>query len=165
MGADAHSIWAREIDGRYHVELHLEVERGASLEEGHDLASRLETEIKEAAPKVAKVVAHIEPMGDIEGSRISLISRKHAEVADKIVALTDVLTAPGACHDVTVWEEDSGLAASLHCSFCPAVSVEGAHDLSEELEARLREEIADLERVVIHLEPPAPADRVAGSRS
>lgn len=165
MGADAHSIWAREIDGRYHVELHLEVERGASLEEGHDLASRLETGIKEAVPEVAKVVAHIEPVGDIKGSGISLISREHAEVVDKIVALTDALTVPGACYDVTVWEEDAGLAASLHCSFCPAVSVEGAHDLSEELEARLRAEIADLQRVVIHLEPPASAGRVAFSRS
>jgi divalent metal cation (Fe/Co/Zn/Cd) transporter len=69
------------------------------------------------------------------------------------VALVDAQVGDGACHNVVIWEEEGGLAASLHCSFSAEVSIQQAHDLSEQLEARLREEISELQRVVIHLEP------------
>jgi cation diffusion facilitator family transporter len=154
MGADAHSIWARETRGRYHVELHLEVDRDASLEEAHDLASRLEDLVLEAAPEVAELIAHIEPRGDLDALSAPLNHRDHARIEKEIVALVDSLVADGACHNVAIWEEKSGLTASLHCSFSPEVSIQQAHDLSEELEAHLREEIPELHRVVIHLEPP-----------
>jgi len=154
MGADAHSIWARESHGRYQVELHLEVDRDASLEEAHSLASRLEEQVLEAAPEVAELVAHIEPRGDLDTLSAPLNHRDHARIEEEIVALVDSLVAAGACHHVAIWEEKDGLTASLHCSFSPEVSIQQAHDFSEELERQLREEIPQLHRVVIHLEPP-----------
>lgn len=154
MGVGVHSIWAREVAGRYHVELHLEVDRDASLEEAHDLASHLEAQVKRGAPEVAEMVAHIEPMGDIARLGAPLNHRDRAKMEKKIVALVDALVGDGACHNVALWEEESGLAVSLHCSFSPEVSIAEAHDLSERLETRLREELPGLQRVVIHLEPP-----------
>jgi cation diffusion facilitator family transporter len=153
MGADAHSIWARAVAGRYHIELHLEVDRNASLEEAHRLASQLEAQIKDIAPEVAEVVAHIEPMGDLVTPITPLDHGNHAQIEKKMVALVDAQVGDGACHNVVIWEEEGGLAASLHCSFSAEVSIQQAHDLSEQLEARLREEISELQRVVIHLEP------------
>jgi cation diffusion facilitator family transporter len=153
MGAEAHSIWARETGGRYHVELHLEVDRDASLEEAHDLASRLEGQVMEAAPEVAEVVAHIEPRGDLDTLSAPLNHVDHTRIQKRIVALVDALVTDGACHNVAIWEEETGLTASLHCSFSPGVSIQQAHDLSEQLEVHLREEIPELQRVVIHLEP------------
>lgn len=154
LGIGVHSIWARQVDGRYHVELHLEVDRQASLEEAHDLASILETQVKEAAPEVTDVVAHIEPAGDATSLGRPLLQEEHSMVGERIVALVDALVGDGACHDVAVWEEGHRWAASLHCSLSPELSIEEAHDLSERLEGDLREEIPELRRVVIHLEPP-----------
>ena len=154
LGVGVHSIWAREMNGSYHVELHLEVDRQASLEEAHDLASMLETQVKEAVPEVADVVAHIEPLGDASSFGRPLVQEDHAKVEERIVALVDALVGDGACHDVAIWEEGHRWAASLHCSLSPELTIEEAHDLSERLEARLREEIPQLRRVVIHLEPP-----------
>ena len=154
MGIGVHSIWARKVNGSYHVELHLEVDRQASLEEAHDLASMLETQVKEAVPEVADVVAHIEPLGDATSFGRPLVQEDHAKVEEKIVALVDALVGDGACHDVAIWEEEHRWAASLHCSLSPELTIEEAHDLSERLEVRLREEIPQLRRVVIHLEPP-----------
>jgi divalent metal cation (Fe/Co/Zn/Cd) transporter len=153
MGARAHDIWVRRSDGHLHIELHLEVERGASLEHAHELATRLETEIKEAVPAVADVVAHLEPVGDTASAGLRPVHDDRAMLERRIVALVDGFVEEGACHDVELWEEEAGLAASLHCSLGGELSIEEAHNLSERLEAHLREEVPALRRVVIHLEP------------
>jgi cation diffusion facilitator family transporter len=153
VGAQAHSIWVRQSNHRYHVELHVEVERGWSLTKAHDLATRLELLIKEAAPEVAEVVIHLEPVGDSESPIARLPHTDHAEIEAEIVSLVDSLVGEGACHRVNIWEEPQGLVASLHCSLRSELSVEEAHDLSEQWEGYLRERIPALRRVLIHLEP------------
>jgi len=154
MGASAHSIWVREADGGHHVELHLEVDRQVSLEEAHDLATRLETQVKVAAPEVTEVVAHIEPMGDADSLGRPLGGDDHAQMEAKIVAVVDAIVGDGSCHRVAIWEERNAWAASLHCWLRSQLSIQQAHDLSEQLEVRLVEEIPLLRRVVVHLEPP-----------
>lgn len=154
MGASAHSIWVREADGGHHVELHLEVDRQVSLEEAHDLATRLETQVKVAAPEVTEVVAHIEPMGDADSLGRPLGGDDHAQMEAKIVAVVDAIVGDGSCHRVAIWEEGNAWAASLHCWLRSQLSIQQAHDLSEQLEVRLVEEIPLLRRVVVHLEPP-----------
>ena len=153
VGAEAHSIWVRQSNHRYHVELHVEVERGWSLAKAHDLATRLEILIKETAPEVAEVVIHLEPVGDLESPSRRLPHTDHAEIEAEIVSLVDSLVGKGACHRVNIWEEPQGLVASLHCSLKSELSVEEAHDLSEQCEGDLRERIPALRRVLIHLEP------------
>jgi cation diffusion facilitator family transporter len=153
VGAEAHSIWVRQSNHRYHVELHVEVERGWSLTKAHDLATRLETLIKETAPEVAEVVIHLEPAGDLESPSTRLPHTDHAEIEAEIVSLVDNLVGEGACHRVNIWEEPQGLVASLHCSLKSELSVEEAHDLSEQWEGYLRKRIPALRRVLIHLEP------------
>jgi cation diffusion facilitator family transporter len=153
VGAEAHNIWVRQSNHRYHVELHVEVERGWSLTEAHDLATRLETLIKETAADVAEVVIHLEPVGDMESPSTRLPHTDQAEIEAEIVSLVDSLVGEGACHRVNIWEEPQGLVASLHCSLKSELSVEEAHDLSEQYEEYLRKRIPALRRVVIHLEP------------
>jgi cation diffusion facilitator family transporter len=153
VGAEAHSIWVRQSNQRYHVELHLEVERGWSLTEAHDLATRLEVLVKEAAPEVAEVIIHLEPVGDSQSASVRLPFSDHAGIEAEIVAFIDDLAGEGACHRVNIWEEPQGLVASLHCSLKSELSVEEAHDLSEQWEGHLRERIPALRRVLIHLEP------------
>jgi cation diffusion facilitator family transporter len=153
VGAQAHNIWVRQSDHRCHVELHVEVERGWSLTEAHDLATRLETLIKEAAPEVAEVVIHLEPLGDAESHSVMLPHADHAEIEAQVVSLVDQVAGAGACHRVNIWEDPQGLVASLHCSLKSELSVEEAHELSEQWEGYLLERIPALRRVLIHLEP------------
>jgi len=153
MGARAHDIWVRQIGGRLHVELDLEVPRDASLEKAHDLATHLESQVKEAAPEVADVVAHLEPVGDAASIGERLEHEERARLEAYIVSLIDGLVNEGACHHVRLWQAEDGFAASLHCSLETRLSVQEAHDLSEKLEGHLRERMPLLRRVVVHLEP------------
>lgn len=153
VGAQAHNVWVRESEGRFHVELDLEVDRSSSLQEAHEVATRLERHVKEAAPGVAQLVAHLEPAGDGNSTSTLLAEDRRANLEARIVSDVDTLMGEGRCHHVTIWEEDGGLAASLHCLLAPELSVEEAHNLSEQLESHLCERIPQLRRVVVHLEP------------
>ena len=157
IGGQAHNVWVHQTKNHYYVELHLEVDRDASLEEAHDLATRLEVMVKEAAPQVADVLAHLEPIGDPGRPGTRLSSQDQARLETEIVSLVDDFVREGGCHRVSIWEEGQGLTVSLHCSLAPELSVEEAHDLSERLEGHLCDKIPSLQRVVIHLEPPRQA--------
>ncbi len=60
-GTAVHSIRAHEVAGRLFITLHLEVERSLSLEQAHELASRLEALLRAEIPGTADVDIHIEP--------------------------------------------------------------------------------------------------------
>lgn len=153
VGGEAHNIWVRRTGEGYHVDLHLEVERDATLEQAHDMATSLEALVKEAEPQVDEVVVHLEPLSEEERPGHRLLGRQHARMEEQIVSLVDDFVSDGACHRVAIWEDEKGLTASLHCSLSPELSVQEAHDLSERLESRLCELVPSLRRVVIHLEP------------
>ncbi len=153
MGARAHDIWVRQTGEELHVELDLEVRRDASLEKAHELASQLESEVKVATPEVADVVVHLEPVGDATGTGARLEDEERVRLEAYTVSLVDGLVDQGACHDVKLWREEDGFAASLHCSLETTLSVQEAHEFSERLEGYLREQMPRLRRVVIHLEP------------
>jgi cation diffusion facilitator family transporter len=153
MGARAHDIWVRQTGEGLHVELDLEVRRNASLEKAHELASQLESEVKGAAPEVADVVVHLEPVGDAASAGTRLADEEQTRLEAYIVSVVDGLVDQGACHDVKLWREEDGFAASLHCSLETALSVQEAHEFSERVEGHLRERMPRLKRVVIHLEP------------
>src|SRR5271156_4528402 len=62
-GLAVHELSAHQFDHRLFIELHLEVDEGASLREAHRRASELEEDIlKETDPR-ALVNIHIEPLG------------------------------------------------------------------------------------------------------
>jgi len=51
------------MGGRYQVDLVIEVEGRLTVAQGHDIAHRAETEIREAMPAVTAVRVHVEPDG------------------------------------------------------------------------------------------------------
>jgi cation diffusion facilitator family transporter len=153
LEGEAHNIQVRHTDEGFHVGLHLEVERDASLEQAHDMATSLEALVKEAAPQVVEVVVHLEPVGHPRNASTRLTGSRHAKMEAEIVSLVNDFVSEGACHRVAIWEDEQGLMASLHCSLRPELSVQEAHDVSERLEAHLCERVPSLQRVVIHLEP------------
>ena len=57
-------------------------------------------------------------------------------------------------HDVSVQQTGDELAVSCHCTLDPGTTITDAHQLSERMEAYLRGKVAQVGRVVIHVEPP-----------
>jgi divalent metal cation (Fe/Co/Zn/Cd) transporter len=161
LGVGVHDVWAYEVsdDAGYVVEVHLEADGDLSLREAHALASSLEKRARAEVPHLAELITHIEPRGQLAQALDSGPSAplraglEESQVSQMVQQVTNEVLDAQACHQVQVRRSDGGWAVSMHCHLPGEVSLMEAHRLGTQLETRLREKIAGLERVVIHTEP------------
>ncbi|NOX85995.1 MAG: cation transporter [Chlorobi bacterium] len=74
--SNPHRIRARKMAYLYMIALDVEAEGDISLTEAHDIARRVENEIKKAVPNVYDVLVHIEPHGNVEPDEVFGVSEK-----------------------------------------------------------------------------------------
>jgi cation diffusion facilitator family transporter len=151
LGIGIHDVWAYEVDGHYHIELHLEADGTLPLRQAHETASSLEEEAHAEIPHLAELTIHIEPQGQLVlTSDPGMEETQVAQAVQQVI--NDVLNAD-ACHQVQVRRGDEGWAVSMHCQLPGEMPLAEAHRISTRLETRLQEKVPGLERVVIHTEP------------
>ena len=61
--AGFHAVRARQIGGRVEMDIHVQVDPGLTVEQGHAIASNVERRVLESPCDVAAVVVHVEPAG------------------------------------------------------------------------------------------------------
>jgi divalent metal cation (Fe/Co/Zn/Cd) transporter len=142
--------------GQRSLELHLEVDASLRLEEAHHQVSLFERELKEALPAVSQIVSHIEPAGDAAVT-LSVETVRKTQIERAIAAYIKEKGLSVRPHDVKVQLVAGELAVSFHCALDADTAITDAHEFTEQLEKRLRQKVANLGRVVIHVEPPEEA--------
>lgn len=151
-GFTAHSIHVHHIRGKVYLEFHLEVPDHLDLEGAHALASEVEAALRGEFPDLVDVITHIEP-----ASREMVVApippEEVAQVEAEVRRIADEQCGNGHWHRLLVRDESGVLSISLHCQMEGCASVKAAHDLSERLEATVREAIPNVGQVVIHVEP------------
>jgi divalent metal cation (Fe/Co/Zn/Cd) transporter len=146
-----HDVSVQDFGGRLHVEQHLELDERLSLKQAHDEVTRLEAEIRDQVPEIASILTHIES----EPATIELAStvtgdakveRILRRVAKEFPEVLDV-------HEVQVKRVSDRVYLSCHCTMSDGLPLSRVHDIQTALEARFKQEIPDLFRVLIHPEP------------
>ncbi|GAB4288126.1 MAG: cation diffusion facilitator family transporter [Coriobacteriia bacterium] len=56
-----HDVRTRGLASEVHVDLHIQVDPGATVAEGHDVAEQVERRLCDAFDQIADVIAHVEP--------------------------------------------------------------------------------------------------------
>jgi divalent metal cation (Fe/Co/Zn/Cd) transporter len=151
MGLDVHHIWVYEVSGRNYAEVHVETDSALTLSEAHEAVSSYEDRARAEVPGLAEVTAHIEPRE--QPTRVSTSGMEETSVVDLVRSVAADVVNEDACHQIQVRHSDGGWSISMHCSLPGELSLVAAHRISTQLEARLREGIDGLERVIIHTEP------------
>jgi cation diffusion facilitator family transporter len=148
-----HHVMIQEIGGRRSVSLDMEVDERMSLGEAHDIATRLESAIKDEIGADIEVETHIEPLavGEIPGRDADADTIKSiADALARHAAQSEHLREP---HNVRVRATPSGLFVNFHCRIDPGVAVGEAHTEVDALERAVRDHIPDVARIVGHVEP------------
>jgi divalent metal cation (Fe/Co/Zn/Cd) transporter len=145
---EIHNVTFVEVDGRKELSLHVKLPGGMTLVEAHDVAERLELEIRTAVPSVDSVQTHLEPL--TEPSEGELVAGDPAVVERIVVEETGVRPL-----EVRFLRTDAGLVAFLTLSLDAGSSLDAAHSRASEIEARLRIEAPEIADVVVHTEPAA----------
>lgn len=148
----AHNISVQEANGQLYVDLHLEVYDHLSLRLAHEMASRIEKELRIDIPGISQVNTHIETMENIIGNGLD-VTTQESDLVQKIITTTDAIVGNTCCHDVVIHRQGDWLAVSMHCTLEDELSIHQVHDITTLIESRLREGIPFLKHVLVHAEP------------
>ena len=148
---NVHDVSIQDLDGRLHVEQHLELDERLPLFEAHNRVSELEAEIRTEVPEVASILTHIEsePATIEPGEQIQRDTQLEARlkaVANEFPELLDL-------HDLEIKRVRDHVYVSCHCTFPDELPLGRVHDISTALEARFKQQVPELFRVLIHPEP------------
>ena len=153
QGLSAHGIRIYNLGaaGRA-LELHLEVSDALSVEEAHAQATTFEQAVRSLAPTIGRIITHIEPVGTSIAQRAATTADE-SQIRSVLEHLTSDMGIQCQPHDIMVRRAGGELQLSFHCLMEPGTPITEAHKMTERIESLLRQEVTNLGRVVIHLEP------------
>ena len=150
-----HDVSVQQYEGALHVEQHLEVPETLSLQQAHNVATQLETEIRREVPSVDTVLTHIESEPATIAYPAQFAANEHLtkqlrETAQHFPEIQDV-------HEITVTRGHSGAANSVqincHISLPDDLPMSRVHEVITEFESEFRLDHPQVSRVLIHPEP------------
>ncbi len=146
-----HDVSVQDLDGRLHVEQHLELDEHLSLKDAHDRVSMLESEIRKDVPEISAIMTHIEsePATIEPGNEIVRDPRLETRLREITSEFPEVLDM----HDLEIKRVRSRLYVACHCTMLDNLPLSRVHDVQTEMEIRFKQEAPELFRVLIHPEP------------
>jgi cation diffusion facilitator family transporter len=151
-GLRVHGIHAHEVVGNLSLEMHVEIPEWMSISQAHEQVSHLEENLMGEIENLVDIVTHLEPIGDSE-VRSQAVTTSSEEANKIIQELSGDIPGICNCHEVKVHNLGDEQSITFHCYVDPDMSVAQAHQLTIELESKIRKRLPELGRVVIHTEP------------
>jgi divalent metal cation (Fe/Co/Zn/Cd) transporter len=148
---NVHDVSVQDLDGRLHVEQHLELDEKLTLKHAHDRVTALEAEMREEVPAISSILTHIESEpatiepGD-EIVRDAALERRLKAIAAEFPEVLDM-------HEIQIKRVRGRLYVSCHCTLSDDLPLSRVHDIQTELEIRFKQDAPELFRVLIHPEP------------
>ena len=118
----------------------------------HEIASGLETAVRDELGPDVEVESHIEPL-QMDG--LSGTDAPPARVEEVRAALAALAAGGGVLrnvHDVRVRDTREGEIVNFHCDVHPALRVDDVHDKVDDVERGLRQRFPAIKRVIGHAE-------------
>jgi cation diffusion facilitator family transporter len=148
---NVHDVSVQDLEGRLHVELHLELDEKLSLKDAHDVVTVLENEIRHSVPEISTILTHIEsePSTIESGNTVvrdAVLEQKLQPVVNEFPEVVDM-------HDVEFKRVRGRVYMSCHCTMSDELPLSRVHDVSTELEIRFKQAAPELFKVLIHPEP------------
>jgi cation diffusion facilitator family transporter len=151
MGLGLHDLHVHTLpEGRYAIELHLEMPGDISLQEGHQVAERFEGRVRLHWPRAKSVITHLEPIATRLLQTAAQMDQGHLEEMD-----TFVRGEVGAKNllEMQVHEVGGNLSVAVRIRMPASATLGHAHERAEALERALLERFPALDRVTVHAEP------------
>ncbi len=136
----SHQVFIRMTGKRYDVDMHLLLDNNLRFEDVHKIASNVEREVKRVLPN-SRVTVHTEPLGN---SRPNL--------GGMIKQIAEAVPGTRGVHDIHIQKIQGRLCIDLHLEVGANSNLKQAHDISDEVERRLKAADLNLSEVVIHME-------------
>jgi cation diffusion facilitator family transporter len=151
MNLTIHDVTVQRVGGHLQVEQHLEVHENMYLQQAHELATRLETEIRREIPEVTSILTHIEsepatieqPESQERDRQLEVRLRQAAKAFPEILDI----------HDVIVTRMGAHLQVNCHCTLPDKLPMAKVHAVITALEGAFKLDAPEVDRLLIHPEP------------
>ena len=143
-----HNVSTHKTNGKIFSNLHVMVDREINLSTAHKISEVIENKIQEVIPQIEHTTIHLEPFltvpenlnlqDKVTEEKISLMLEEYSEIREigRIVSLNF----------------ENILKIDIDCSFDKELSIEKVHDLTSEIEHKIRDEVKNAV-ITIHPEP------------
>jgi cation diffusion facilitator family transporter len=152
-GLSAHAIAVSSVADSGSVEMHLEVDKHLRVAEAHDKVTAFEKELHDTLPTYPMITTHIEPCREDVVSDSAAGANEEKRVTDILKRLARESHLTFQPHELQVRREEGKLVVLFHCACDGETNIAEAHALTVSIENRLRKEMPQIGRVVIHIEP------------
>ncbi len=148
---NVHDVSVQDLNGKLHVEQHLELDEQLSMKRAHDEVTRLETEMRNDVPEISTILTHIEsePATIERGEQIVQEPRLEKNLKKIVREFPEVIDV----HEFQFKKIRDRLYVSCHCTLPDEMPLSRVHDVQTALEIRFKQEAPELFRVLIHPEP------------
>jgi divalent metal cation (Fe/Co/Zn/Cd) transporter len=121
------------------------------LKKAHEMATRLEEEIRREVPQVSSILTHIENQPETIEQPESQERDRQLEVRLRRVATVfpEILDI----HDVMVTRTGAHLKMSCHCTMPDELPMAKVHEVITALEGAFKLDAPEVDRLLIHPEP------------
>jgi divalent metal cation (Fe/Co/Zn/Cd) transporter len=145
---DIHNVTVeQEDDGSLHLTLHAKLPPQLHLEEAERRSEELEAALRAELPGAHRVDIHLEPLEpDVVAGHD--VTANRTELADRVRRIASRQPEVVRCRDVELSSREGRITAHVVVEMTPAVSLERAHLVEDELERQILLEVPELEDVV-----------------
>jgi cation diffusion facilitator family transporter len=148
---NVHDVSVQDLEGKIHVEQHLELDERLSMKQAHDEVTRLETEMRSDVPEISTILTHIEsePATIETGEQIVQepeLERRFKRISKEFPEVIDI-------HEFQFKKIRDRLYLSCHLTLPDDMALSSVHDVQTALEIRFKQDAPELFRVLIHPEP------------
>ena len=154
-----HHVTVQSLGGRQAVSFDAELDGRLSLGHSHELVTALEQAIGDELGENVEIESHIEPLELTELDGRDCDEHVRAEITTALRERTPAGGVLTEIHDVRVRETPAGLVVNYHCTADPKISVRSVHAHVDELDRKVRQDFADVVRIVGHAEPAKSASK------
>ena len=146
-----HDVSVQDMNGKLHVEQHLELDENLSLKQAHDMVTRIEAEMRNEVPEISTILTHIEsePATIEEVRNVIHNSNLEKRLKPIVSEFPEILDM----HDVEIKRVREKVYMSCHCTMADDLPLSRVHEISTALEIRFKQVAPELFKVLIHPEP------------
>lgn len=145
---DLHNVTVeRESDGSLHLSMHVKLRGDMSLASANEVSAQLEHALREELPEALRIDIHLEPLEPtvVEGQDVT---ERRAQLTARIVHVVEAHPEVRGSIDVELSDRDGSIYAHVVAALSGDVSLEHAHQVETDLEARIRDEVPEVREVV-----------------
>jgi cation diffusion facilitator family transporter len=145
---DLHNVTVeRESDGSLHLSMHVKLRGDMSLSQASEVSAQLEHALREELPDASRIDIHLEPLEPTEVIGQDVTARR-AQLTEKIKQVAESHAEVRRGVDVELSDREGQIYAHVVATLSGDVTLEHAHQVETDLEARIREAVPEVHEVV-----------------